>query len=712
MTTKRLILVGEGERFHLTNGSISYAFRASPEGILEHLHFGKAVPNIENSALEPRRPYRAATLEYEAQLNYLLDDIPQEYPVFGRSDNRVPTLHGINADGNSTLSPLYSRYEISSEKPLLSGLPSARSDNSETLTVFLKDSLFDLEIRLQYTVYAEHDVITRSVELINGGDQPISLNHVYSTNLDLCAGDYDLLHFRGSWAREFEQERHAVPHGRFVVESNKGASSNAHNPTLVVMPKTTDEHHGESVSFALLYSGNFAFNVEKSEFEAVRINAGISPFNFSWKLNPGRSFVCPEVAQVYCDSGLNGMSQIWHSFINQQIVPTQFVDIPRPTYLNSWEAHYFDISEESLVSLAETTRDLGVEMLVLDDGWFKGRDDDKTSLGDWFADERKFPKGVVSAAKQVKEMGLKFGLWFEPEMVSEQSDLFASHPDWIVQVPNRKPSTGRQQYILDLSNASVREYLFERLHAFLSSGEIDYVKWDMNRTMTEVGSTAWSKEQQQEVAHRYMLGVYELVSKITEAFPQVLFENCASGGNRFDLGMLTYMAQGWVSDMSEPIGRLEIFNGASYFYPASTMASYIGPQPSHQNGRAVSLQTRADVAFFCAARGLSLNRDDLLDNNEALKSHLSHYKSTAQDVVEGQLYRLLNDGNQVAWQLTSRDGKRVYLGYFHILSKPNLPLRRIKLIGLNSDAKYRLVQPAWQHGQPSYSGAELGNYGF
>ncbi len=696
-------------QFHLTNGRISYAFRAAPEGILEHLFFGAAISDLEHSSQVPRRVFRGCTLEFEANLNYCLDDIPQEYPVFGRSDNRVPALHAKNADGNTTFSPLFDSYRIETQKPKLGDLPSARGGDSQTLIVVLKDAVYGLRVELAYTIYQHHDAITRSVVLFNDGEHPIVLDQVMSTNLDLPPDEYELLHFRGSWSREFEQVRHPVSNGRFVIESNKGASSNSHNPSLIVTKPHTTQEHGESVSLALLYSGSHAFNVEQGEFDHVRINAGISPFNFSWHLAAGAEFACPEVVHVFSDQGLNGMSAVWHGFIRDKISPPQFSTSPRPTYLNSWEAHYFDVSEQAVLNLAQKAKSVGVEMLVLDDGWFKGRNDDTSSLGDWFTDSQKFPNGLAATAQKVKALGLKFGLWFEPEMVNPSSELFEQHPDWVLQVPHRTLSTGRQQLILDLSNADVVDYLYERLDHFLASGQIDYVKWDMNRTMTELGSPSLSGELQQEVGHRYILGVYRLLKRITQAHPNVFFENCASGGNRFDLGMLNFMSQGWVSDMSEPIGRLDIFNGASHIYPPSTMASYIGPVPSHQNARMVSLKTRAEVGFFCAARGLSLNLDDLDTDADALKTYVELYKATAEDAVTGRLDRLKYSNNEVVWQLSSVCGSRVYLGYFHVLSGVNQPLRWARLMGLDANSRYQLRSPyaAAESNQGQFGGDEL-----
>ena len=704
-----LISVSDKLEFTLGNARISYAFRVSPEGLLEHLYFGNAVPRELPLPGQPRRTFRCTTTNFEGIENYNLSDIPQEFPLFGTSESRQPAMHLLNADGNTTNVLRYQSHRLLDEKPRLEGLPSARGAGlgaSQTLIVELHDLVSRLQVELSYSVYRDHDLIARSAKVLNQGDQPIELLELMSTSIDLPADEYELLHLGGTWSRELNTERMSVPAGRFTIDSAIGTSGNHHNPFLAVMEKGTSETQGRVLGMALMYSGNFAIRVERGEFGSVRASMGINPFNFRWKLEPGESFVSPEALQVFSGGGLEGMSQIWHQFIAAQVSPSQWRGVPRPTYLNSWEAAYFDINHQRVIDLADRAKSLGLEMLVVDDGWFKGRNNDHSSLGDWCSDPEKFPQGILHTAAEVSARGLKFGLWFEPEMVNPDSDLYRLHPDWTIQVPGRTPSIGRNQLILDLSQSRVVEYLFERLDGFLSSGCIHYVKWDMNRTMTEIGSTDASSDRQLETPHRYMLGLYELVSRLTQKYPEVLFENCASGGNRFDLGMLSYMSQSWLSDMSEPVGRLKIQQGASYLFPPSVMASYIGPVPSHQNDRMVSLKLRAEVAFFCAARGLSLNLNDIGQDQQALMDWVRAYKQTAADVVEGRFRRLRWSGNEVCWQLNSVDGARVYLSYFHILSAPNLPFSRIRLRGLDSESVYAI-----EGTESAFSGSALMNQG-
>ena len=686
-----MIIVSETKVFALSNAHFSYVFHVSPEGLLEHRYYGAPLSEPLNAPVHHHRTQREMTSNFEGVAYYNLTDTPQEYPSFGRSDYRAPAFHAVNADGNGVFTLRYKSHAIVTDKPKLDGLPSARGGNSQTLIVTLEDALWGLTAKLHYTVYEDHGVLARSVVFENRGTKDINLQHVHSTALDLPPGDYEALHLHGTWAREFNVERMALPHGRFLVESARGTSSAAHSPFLAVMDKKATETHGRVYGTALVYSGNFSISTEVSEFEDVRIVAGINPFNFNWTLAPGERFVTPEALHVFTQNGLGGMSHIWHDFIRDKISPPAFRHVPRPTYLNTWEAAYFDVNENKVLTLADKAKTLGVDMLVLDDGWFKGRNDDTTSLGDWTADPARFPSDINALAAKVKAKGLKFGLWFEPEMVNPDSDLFRAHPDWILHVPGRKPSLGRNQLTLDLSRADVRDYLFDAIDAILSCGDIDYVKWDMNRAMTEVGSTALPSHQQAEVPHRYMLGLYDLLSRITTKYPDVLFENCSSGGNRFDLGMLSFMAQNWTSDNCDPIARLDIIHGASYVFPLDVCAAYIGPSPNHQNGRISSIDTRFNAGAFCAAKGISLSEADIDVDMDALQRLMRLAKETAADMVGGRFERLIKTPNEVCWQYSSRGGGVVYLAYFHILSAPNLPFKRAHMRGLDPLADYILV---------------------
>ncbi len=687
-----MITVFDNKTFALTNAHFSYVFRVSPEGILEHMHYGGPLRDPLNVAKHHHRTQREVASNFQGGPYFSLSDTPQEFPSFGTSDYRFPALHGRNSDGNTVFSLHYKTYRIVKEKPRLKKLPSARGGESETLIVTLEDPLHKLEVELYYTVYQDYGVLVRSAKFKNKGKKELQLQHAYSSALDLPQHDYEILHMHGTWSREFTEERIEVPKGRFVIDSSRGTSSAAHNPFIAIVQKGTTEEFGRVHATTLMYSGNFSLSVEKGEFEDVRLLAGINPFNFHWRLKPGKKFCTPEALHVYADKGLRSMSHIWHEFIRDKISPENFRHEARPTYLNTWEAAYFDVNEDKVLHLANKAKEIGVDMLVLDDGWFEGRQDDTSSLGDWTADKERFPNGIPALAAKVKAKGLKFGIWFEPEMVNPQSSLFEKHPDWILHVPGRKPSLGRNQLTLDLSRPEVIDHLYGQIDNILSCGDIDYVKWDMNRNMTEVGSAGQSKNRQREVSHRYILGLYDLLRRLIKKYPDVLFENCASGGNRFDLGMLSYMAQNWTSDMCDPIGRLDIINGCSYLFPLDVTAAYIGPSPNHQNGRVSSIETRFNAGAFCAARGISLNEEDIETHKEELQTLMKFAKDSASDMVGGRFDRLIKSDNEVCWQYTSRDERTVYLAYFHVLSAPNLPFRRARMVGLDSNSDYMLVE--------------------
>lgn len=687
-----MISVSDDKIFSLTNQHFSYIFRVSPEGILEHLHYGGPLADPLNVTVHHLRTQREVASTFQGGKFFSLSDTPQEFPSFGTSDYRFPALHGRNSDGNTVFSLHYKKHKITKTKKPLKDLPSTRSGDCETLIVTLQDPLHKLEVELHYTIYEDFGVLVRSAKFKNKSETEIQLQHAFSTALDLPAADYEIMHFHGTWSRELNEERIDVPKGRFVVDSARGTSSAAHSPFVAILQKGASEDTGRVYATTLVYSGNFAINIEKGEFEDVRVMAGINPFNFHWRLKPGKKFCTPEALHVYTDNGLRGMSHIWHDFIREKISPPNFKNKPRPTYLNTWEAAYFDVDEDKVLALADKAKAVGVDMLVLDDGWFQGRKDDTSSLGDWVADSERFPNGIPWLAAKVKAKGLKFGIWFEPEMVNPKSSLFEKHPDWILHVPGREPSLGRNQLTLDLSRPEVTDYLFEKIDAILSCGDIDYVKWDMNRNMTEVGSAGLSKNRQREVSHRYIIGLYRLLRKLTQKFPHVLFENCASGGNRFDLGMLSFMPQTWTSDMCDPVGRLDIINGASYLFPLDVTAAYIGPSPNHQNGRESSIQTRFMAGVFCSARGISLSESDLANNHDELQKLMAFAKDTAGDMVGGRFDRLIKNGNEVCWQYSTQDRSKIYLAYFHILSAPNLPFRRARMVGLDPQATYVLEE--------------------
>ncbi len=687
------ILVQNDRNFALSNRYFSYVISVEEQDILRQKYYGP--PLAKPWEVLPVNPklHRELSSSFEGIKNLNLNEALLEYPTYGRSDYRLPAFHAQNSDGNSIFSFHYKSYKILKDKPELKGLPSARGGDSETLMICLEDQHWNITLELRYTIYEHYGVLAKSSRFLNKGMHDITIQRLASSSIGLPAKDYELLHFYGTWSREFNEERINMPRGRFVIDSSRGSSSAAHNPFLAVMEKETSEDHGHVYASTLVYSGNFAISAEKGEFEDVRIIAGINPFDFRWNLKAGQQIDTPEALHVFSENGLTGMSHQWHQFIRDRISPARFKNESRPSFLNTWEACYFDVNAKKILELADQAIVLGVEMLVLDDGWFKGRNDDTSSLGDWEADKKKFPSGIEQLAKDVQAKGLKFGLWFEPEMVNPESDLYRNHPDWILHVPARKSSLGRNQLTLDLSQSVVGDYLFEKISEILSCGFIDYVKWDMNRCMTEIGSNQLPAIQQGEIAHRYILGLYALLDKLTKAFPSILFENCASGGNRFDLGMLSFFPQTWTSDMCDPIGRLEIVNGASYLFPNDVMAAYIGPSPNHQNGRISSIKSRYLAGFFCASRGISLDIPNLeKEEIDKIKEYIAFTNFTSQEMLGGSFYRLLKEPHKFCWQFITSDASKVYLLYFHILAATNMSIPRVRLKGLNSKSQYYLKQ--------------------
>lgn len=673
-----LIGVSEDLTFSLRTAQVTYAFHVTKEGLLEHLYFGPAIAGLPDPM---PRSLRHGTVMFEASDRLTLNELPQEYPTLGRGDFGAPACQ-IMGETNSVLSFQYAHHQVLTGKPDLKGLPASRGLNAQTLIITLEDAVQQIELDLHYTIWPDSAVIARRSELRNVGTSPIQLRQLASLSFDLLPNAYELLHFHGTWAREFNVERYALPTAGVSLGSTRGTSSNRHPPYMAILETDATETAGRCYGTSLLYSGNFETRVERGEFGRVRCVSGINPLDFDWTLEAGDSFASPESLLAVSDKGLGGLSHIWHDFIRSYVSPGRFRDKTRPTYLNTWEAAYFDVTEDKVLALADEAVDLGVERLILDDGWFKGRTDDRRALGDWTADPDRFPSGILSLAQKVRDKGLSFGIWVEPEMVSPDSDLYRAHPDWAISVPGRAPSIGRNQLTLDLSRPEIVDHVFGWLDALLRSAPIDYVKWDMNRNMTEVGSGA--------KAHRYILGLYDLLDRITSAHPDVLFENCASGGNRFDLGMLAYMPQGWISDMCDPVGRLSIINGASHLFPPDVMAAYVGPSPNHQNGRISSIKARYHAGLPCASHGLSLNAGDIETNRISLKRYVDQSKQSASDRLGARFDRLRHTQNETIWQMTSADGMTTHVMAFHILNAPNLPQRRVRLRGLDPDAHYAL----------------------
>jgi len=681
--------------FHLTTQNTSYVLQIVRDGYVAHRYWGKKVNRFRDS-----RPFlfvgRALSPNPDGDWKFSLDMLPQEYPGFGTGDFRTPAFQIKQEDGSTTCDFRFHSYRIVEGKPKLEGLPATYTENdneAETLEIELRDKLLNISMILSYSVFDKWDAITRSVKFVNKDRQKVKLLRAASLSLDFDDADYDMLHLSGAWANERNMYRRPLFQGNQSVESKRGASSPQHNPFVALMRKDASEHAGEVYGFNLVYSGNFIANVEVDQYDTTRVIMGINPFDFSWLLEPGEAFQTPEAVMVYSDEGLGGMSRIYHRLYRSRLCRGEYRDKERPVLVNNWEGTYFDFTADKIEQIAAKGSELGIELLVLDDGWFGKRNNDKSSLGDWFVNREKLPGGLGDLAERINKLGLQFGLWFEPEMVSEDSELYRRHPDWCIHVEGRRRTLSRSQLILDFSRQEVCDAIVEQLSDILGSTPIVYVKWDMNRHMTEIGSAALPPERQRETAHRYMLGVYQVMERLTTAFPHVLFESCSSGGGRFDPGILYYMPQTWASDNTDAISRLKIQYGTSIVYPVSTIGAHVSDVPNHMLGRVSSLETRGNVAFF-GAFGYELDLTRFTEQEmEIAKGQVAWFKEVRKLIQFGDLYRLLSpfEGNEAAWMIVSENRCEAIVFYCKVLAQPNSGFLSVRLQGLDLEADYEMV---------------------
>ncbi len=680
----------ETRQLHLRNDRISYVIRVLDDGSLGQTYVG--------GQLTGGRPYRHLDgAPFHGFSNRLGEPVRLEYPTQGRGDYRVPAVVVEHPDGSTVLDLAYAGHRVIPGKPPIPGLPSTcvdRDEEAETAEILLRDVASGIEVRLRYTIFADLPVIARSAGIANGGPAPVRLRVAMSASLDLPDAGWDLLQLSGTWARERHvRTRHLEP-GRQSISSRRGASGHEHNPFLVLRRAATTEEAGEAFGFSLVYSGNFLAEAEVDAFATARVRIGIDPDEFAWLLRPGEAFHTPEAILAYSEAGLGGLSDAYHRLYRERLARGAWRDRPRPVVINNWEGTYFDFDEERIVAMASSAAEMGIELFVLDDGWFGQRDADTSSLGDWFVDRRKLPHGIDGLARRIEALGLRFGLWIEPEMVSQRSELFAAHPDWAIGVPGRARTEGRNQYVLDMSRPEIVDHLCETLAGILRSAPISYVKWDMNRNITEPYSLALPPDRQGEFFHRYILGVYELYERLTAEFPDILFESCAGGGGRFDPGLLAYAPQAWTSDDTDAVERLRIQWGTSLCYPLSSMAAHVSAVPNHQTGRVTPLATRAAVAFF-GVFGYELDPTAMSPaERREVSDQVAFYLRHRDLFQRGRFVRLRSpfegDGNETAWMVVAEDRRAAVVGHYTVLNTPNPGPARLRLRGLDPAASYRV----------------------
>ncbi|MDR1409086.1 MAG: alpha-galactosidase [Oscillospiraceae bacterium] len=687
----------------LDAGTSSYVLQILPKGQVVHRYWGAAVSDFDLSALLESNSGESLGLDGENTLDENPDHMLAEYPGGGAGDFRVPAVTALAADGSSAVDLRYVSHEIQQGKPALAGLPAVylnNDDEAETLAITLEDKYCGLRTVLYYTVFAGLNVITRHTVLSNVGvgarhDVPLQLNYAMSSCVEFSSSNYKMLGLYGAWARERQVEWLPLRHGTQSLQSRRGYSSHQMNPFTVLATPSADEVQGEVYGFNLVYSGSFLIEAEVDQKDTTRVVMGINPYDFAWKLEPGETFTTPEAVLVYSNAGMGEMSRTYHRLYTKNLCRGAWRDKRRPILINNWEATYFKFNADKLVNLAEQAASAGIEMLVMDDGWFGKRDGDNSGLGDWFVNEEKLGCSLAELVERVDDAGLKFGIWFEPEMVNPDSDLFRAHPDWALSIPSRPKTLGRHQLALDMSRKEVRDYLVERLTDILNSADISYVKWDCNRYLSEAFSATLPAERGREIWHRYMLGFYDVLERITSAFPKVLFESCASGGGRFDPAMLYYMPQTWTSDNTDAIDRLKIQYGTSFAYPIRTIGAHVSATPNHQTGRNAPFMTRGAVALQ-GTFGYELDLAKLDESEfDQIEDQIDLYQEYQKLIFGGDFYRLISpfeDSTQAAWMYVSPDKKSALVQVVMQHISGNHAPRRIRLQGLEPQSLYKIEE--------------------
>lgn len=676
----------------------TYLFRVNETHHLEHLYYGRRIRTTNHiEALYDKHTIATGnSVSYDEEHPTLtLDNICLEYATYGKGDYREPALLFSSPEGDRVADFIYREHRIIKGKPRsFSGLPESYGDKNQctTLIIVLQERSTSVRLQLTYTTFDHCDVIVRKSSLTNDLSESIDIERFASMQLDLPTSEYSLVTFDGAWARERYRTAQSLRPGIHVNDAKTGVSSSRHNPCIFLTSQPETDSQGDCYGCNLVYSGDHAQSIEVSPYGKVRILSGLNPATFRWRLHAGEKIHTPEAVLTFSHEGLNGASRNFHRFINGHIVRGSWQYHQRPILVNNWEATYYHFTEDTLLDIARSAAQLGIELFVLDDGWFGSREDDTTSLGDWTVNTKKLPNGLASLSKKIHSMGLLFGLWCEPEMISRKSQLYRDHPDWLVSLPDRNPSPGRNQYLLDLTRKEVRDYLFDALSTLWQLAQVDYVKWDMNRTFSDMHSNGASYRQD-EFNHRYMLGLYDLIERFITAFPHILFESCASGGNRFDLGMLCYMPQGWTSDATDPLSRVHIQEGTSCGYPLSAIGNHVSESPNHQTLRISHLESRFNVAAF-GTLGYELDLSQLsAHEKEIIRNQIAFYKVHRSLLQYGDFFRIRNASshNQSIWAVANPDRTELLVLFFQKLNTPNGAADLLRIPIVDPDLTYAVT---------------------
>ena len=702
----------EKKIFRLDTEKSTYVMGLSPEGFLGHIYYGdRLYMEADNYLLRMEEPPYTPSVN-KREKSAFLDFFPMEYPTGGIGDYRESCLNIRNAAGNMGCELHYTGHEIYKGKKGLKGLPAsfATEDEAETLEITLKDGDLDLEVVLSYTAFEKENVITRSVRVQNQGKENLKIEKIYSACLDMDNENFSMLSLHGTWARERHIQTGELHYGKQVISSARGESSHQEHPFIALVTNGTEQENGKVYAMHFVYSGNFMAETELCQFDNLRMTMGINPEEFSWLLTPGEEFQAPEVVMVYSGNGLGAMTRSYHDFYRNHLIRSKFKYEKRPILINNWEATYFDFNTDKLLDIAREAKKCGIEMLVMDDGWFGKRNSDNCSLGDWKVNEEKITGGLKHLVDEVNKIGLQFGIWFEPEMISPDSDLYRAHPDWAIQIAGREATQSRNQYVLDLSRPEVRDYAYECVASILRSANIAYVKWDMNRQLSDLGSSYLPKERQQELFHRYVLGVYELQERLVTEFPDLLLENCSGGGARFDPGMLYYSPQIWCSDNTDAVERLMIQEGSALIYPLSVIGAHVSDCPNHSVGRVTPFETRGHVAL-AGTFGYELDITKIPEEDRALiPEQTATYNKYRHLIQQGEYYRIASyreNHKYDCWALSSQDKKEVLVTYVQVLGVPNSHSRKVFLRGFDPKTTYRL-----EGTEETYTGEMLMKGGF